>query len=56
MKMNLDNHPIIKNRIPFIVKHILAKTSPPQNEEELIEFAQEIGKLIIKETEPVSKN
>ncbi len=54
--MNLDNHPIVKTKIPFMVKHIMAKTHLPENEEELIQFSQEIAKSVIKAIEPVTSN
>ena len=54
--MNLDNHPIVKNKVPFIVKDIMSKTHLPENVEELIQFSQEIAKLIIKDIEPVTLN
>jgi hypothetical protein len=62
-KLNLKNnidisncHYIVAKYIPAIVKYILNKTSPPINNQELIEFSQEIGKLIIKKNEPVNLN
>lgn len=54
--MKLDNHPIVKNKVPFIVKEIMSKTNLPENEKELIQFSQELAKLIIKDIEPVRLN
>ena len=54
--MNLNNQPIVKVKVPFIVKNILSKTSIPENETELIQFSQELAKIIIKDTEPVNSN
>ena len=54
--INLDNHPIVKNKVPFIVKRILNKTHMPQNQAQLIQFCQELAKIIIKDTEPINLN
>jgi len=54
--MSLDNHPIVKTKVPFIVKDIMSKTHLPKNEKELIEFSQEIAKMIIKDIEPIHLN
>jgi len=51
--MKLDNHPIIKDKIPFLVKNIMSKTTLPENEEELVEFSQELGKIIIKDLQSI---
>ncbi len=54
--MNLDNHPIVKEKVPFIIKNILRNTHLPEDEKELIEFGQELAKLIIKDIEPITSN
>jgi len=54
--MNLNNHKIIKNYIPFIVKNVSSKTGIPKDEKELIEFCQKMGEQIIKRIEPVNMN
>lgn len=54
--MSLDNHPIVKEKVPFIIKNILSKTHLPENEKELIQFGQELAKLIIKDIEPINSN
>jgi hypothetical protein len=54
--MNLDNHPIVKNKIPFLVRYIIRSTHLPENEKELIQFSQELAKLIIKDIEPIKLN
>jgi len=54
--MKLDDHPIVKTKVPFIVKDIMSKTHLPENEKELIQFSQELAKLIIKDIEPIKLN
>ena len=54
--MNLNDHPIVKTKVPFIVKGIMSKTHLPENEKELIQFSQELAKLIIKDIETVTLN
>ena len=54
--MNIDNHPIVKTKIPFMVKRIFSKAELPKDEAEMIEFSQLIAKMVIKEIEPINKN
>ena len=54
--MKSDNHPIIKTKVPFIVRNIMSKTHLPENESELIQFSQELAKLIINDIEQTMLN
>ena len=49
------NEDIINDYIPTIVKLVLNKTHAPENEKELIEFCQEVGKGVLKQAENLSK-
>lgn len=54
--MNLNDHPIVKTKVPLFIKEILRQTHLPGNEEELIQLSQELAKSIIKFIEPVKLN
>lgn len=53
----MDNNPIVKEYVPYVVKKVVkAAGSLPENEEELIEFSQALAKQIIKRVEPAQPN
>ena len=54
--MDLSEHPIVKIKVPALVKSVLRKTTPPEGIDELIEFCQAITEIVIKDIEVTYKN
>jgi len=52
----MNENPLIEKYIPFIVDHVTKKTGLPKNDNELIGFCKELGKLVIKKTMDIKIN